>query len=55
MKLLFSAKRGKDWDYSLHYSDEPGKEELLLDVDTHIEQSDEAYDLLLDAALEQHG
>lgn len=49
-EITFFSKRGKDWDYSLHYSDEPGNEELLLDVDTHIEQSDEAYDLLLDAA-----
>ncbi|MBP1903926.1 hypothetical protein J2Z32_000543 [Paenibacillus turicensis] len=49
-EITFFSKRGKDWDYSLHYADEPGNEELLLAVDAHIEQSDEDFDQLLDAA-----
>lgn len=50
-EITFFSKRGKDWDYSLHYADEPGNEELLLAVDAYIEQSDDAFDDLLDAAL----
>ena len=50
-EITFFSKRGKDWDYSLHFADDPGKEELLLAVDAHIEQSDDDFDELLDAAL----
>lgn len=49
-EITLFSKRGNDWDYSLHYADEPGKEELFLAVDAYIEQSDEAFDELLDAA-----
>lgn len=49
-EVTFFSKRGHDWDYSLHFAGEPGDEEQLLLVDAHIEQNDEAFDSLLDAA-----
>lgn len=49
-EITFFSKRGHDWDYSLHYAEEPGIEEQLLAVDAKIEQEDAWFDALLDAA-----
>lgn len=49
-EVTFFSKRGNDWDYSLHFAGEPGDEEQFLLVDAYIEQNDEAFDSLLDAA-----
>ncbi|MNJ54320.1 hypothetical protein D3C77_497550 [compost metagenome] len=49
-EITFHSKKGKDWDYSLHYADEPGDEEQFLLVDTRIEEDDAWFDQLLDAA-----
>ncbi|GGA48084.1 hypothetical protein [Paenibacillus physcomitrellae] len=51
-EITFYSKKGKDWDYSLHFHAEPGEEEKLLVVDAFIEESEEAFDNLLDAALD---
>lgn len=51
-EINFFSKRGKEWDYSLHFSDEPGNEDEMNSVDAFIEEDDEAFDMLLDAALE---
>ncbi|GGH22032.1 hypothetical protein [Paenibacillus segetis] len=49
-EVTFYSKKGSDWDYSLHFAGEPGDEDQLLLVDAHIEQDDEGFDDLLDAA-----
>ncbi|MNN61462.1 hypothetical protein D3C81_1766970 [compost metagenome] len=49
-EITFYSKRGNDWDYSLSYANEPGVEEQLIEVDQAIEQNDELFDRLLDAA-----
>lgn len=51
-EITFFSKKGNDWDYSLHYADEPGIEEQFLLVDERIEEDDEWFDRLLDAAWE---
>jgi hypothetical protein len=51
-EVTFFSKRGKEWDYSLHFHAEPGDEEQLLTVDTYLENNDDAFDALLDAALD---
>ncbi|MNS05675.1 hypothetical protein D3C72_370810 [compost metagenome] len=51
-EITFFSKRGKDWDYSLHFANESGDEDQLLAVDTRIEEDDEWFDKLLDAALD---
>jgi hypothetical protein len=53
-EITFYSKKGRDWDYSLHFHLEPGDEEKLLAVDAYIEESDEAFDSLLDAALDSN-
>lgn len=49
-EITFFSKNSRDWDYSLHYAKESGVEEELLAVDKRIEQDDEWFDGLLDAA-----
>lgn len=51
-EITFHSKDGRDWDYSLNFADEPGLEEQFLTVDELIEQSDDLFDDLLDAAIE---
>lgn len=51
-EITFYSQKGKDWDYSLHYAGEPGIEEQFLAVDARIEEDDEWFDTLLDAALD---
>ncbi|HEY4391702.1 MAG TPA: hypothetical protein VGN02_10200 [Paenibacillus sp.] len=49
-EITFYSKKGREWDYSLNYAKESGAEEELLAVDERIEQDDEWFDSLLDAA-----
>ncbi|EOS57269.1 MULTISPECIES: hypothetical protein [Paenibacillus] len=49
-EITFYSEKGTDWDYSLHYANEPGIEEQFLAVDERIEEDDELFDTLLDAA-----
>lgn len=51
-EITFFSKKGKDWDYSLHFAKESGSEERLLQVDAFLEESNEAFDQLLDSAIE---
>lgn len=50
-EITFYSKKGKEWDYSLNYAAESGLEEQMMAVDTWIEEDDEGFDTLLDAAL----
>lgn len=49
-EVTFYSKKGKEWDYSLHFYDEPGADEEMDAVDAFLEE-DDAFDLLLDAAM----
>lgn len=49
-EITFFSKKGKEWDYSLNYANEPGVEEQFLQVDEALEQDDDLFDTLLDAA-----
>lgn len=54
-ELTFFSKRGKDWDYSLNFADEPGSEEEMLKADELLAENDDLFDALLDAALDTMG
>lgn len=54
-EITFMSKKGKDWDYSLNFAGEPGPEEEFLKADALIEESDELFDDLLDAAIDAGG
>ncbi|MDQ0493243.1 hypothetical protein [Paenibacillus brasilensis] len=49
-EITFHSKRGKEWDYSLHFAGESRVEEEMLEMDSWIEENDDLFDHLLDAA-----
>ena len=53
-EITFMSKNGKDWDYSLHFTEQSGDEEELLKMDELLENDDDVYNQLLDAALDAY-
>ncbi|MGZ9586900.1 hypothetical protein [Paenibacillus marinisediminis] len=51
-EISFFSKNGRDWDYSLHFTEQSGSEEEFLKLDERLENDDELFDMLLDAALQ---
>jgi hypothetical protein len=51
-EITLSSKDGKDWGYSLMFSGEPGTEEEILQVEDALEEDDELFDVLIDAAMQ---
>ncbi|WP_025689804.1 hypothetical protein [Paenibacillus zanthoxyli] len=51
-EITFFSKKGKEWDYSLSFADKSGSEEQFLELDARLEEDDELFDQLLDAALD---
>jgi hypothetical protein len=49
---LQSDRKPDDWNYSIHFLSEPGSEEQLDLVERAIEEDDELFDALVEAALE---
>ncbi|ANF95962.1 hypothetical protein [Paenibacillus bovis] len=49
-ELTLFSKRGTDWDYSLHFLNESGKEEEIEALETVIEENDDEFDRIIDAA-----
>ncbi|OWA34350.1 hypothetical protein B9G55_18740 [Saccharibacillus sp. O16] len=49
-ELTIYSKSGDAWEYSLHFLKESGPEEQILAFEEFIENDDEAFDLLVDAA-----
>ncbi|MEF2967193.1 hypothetical protein V3851_15250 [Paenibacillus sp. M1] len=49
-EITFYSKKGQEWDYSLNYASESGIEAEFLSVDERVEQDDDFFDALLDAA-----
>ncbi|KTD86574.1 hypothetical protein [Paenibacillus etheri] len=52
-EITFFSTRGTEWDYSLSFAGEPGSEEQFLETDALLENNDEVYNQLLDAALDK--
>lgn len=52
-EITFFSTRGTEWDYSLSFAGEPGSEEQFLETDALLENDDDIYNQLLDAALEK--
>ncbi|MNP77134.1 hypothetical protein D3C76_1744920 [compost metagenome] len=50
-EITFYSKKGHDWDYSLNYAGEPGVEDQFIALDARLEEDDEWFDTLLNAAL----
>ncbi|AIQ12865.1 hypothetical protein [Paenibacillus durus] len=54
-EITFFSKKGKEWDYSLSFAGESGSEEQFLELDSRLEEDDDLFDQLLDAALDAEG
>lgn len=52
-EITFYSSRGTEWDYSLSFAGEPGNEEQFLETDALLENDDDVYNQLLDAALDK--
>lgn len=49
-EITFFSKKGREWDYSLNFANESGSEEEFLAADAMIEEDDDLFNQLLDAA-----
>jgi hypothetical protein len=49
-EITLHSKRGYDWDYSLNFLNESGREEDILVVEEALEEDDELFDKLVEAA-----
>ncbi|RXZ78310.1 hypothetical protein EBB07_27730 [Paenibacillaceae bacterium] len=49
-EITLQSKKGKDWSYGLHFLDRSGSEEEIFEVEEQLEEDDELFDLLVDAA-----
>lgn len=49
-ELTLQSKRRQDWSYSLHFQNESGSEEEIELVEEWLEEDDEAFDQMIDAA-----
>lgn len=56
-ELTIYSKNGNTWEYSLHFLQQPGPEEEILAFEEYIENDEEAFDILVDAAWDtmEHG
>lgn len=50
-ELSLRNEKGEVWDYSLHFAGESGSDEQIAAVSERIDEDDELFDRLLDAAL----
>ncbi|MEW4368482.1 hypothetical protein [Paenibacillus kandeliae] len=48
-ELTLFSKRGHDWDYSLHFLNESGKEEEIEALEQVIEEDDDQFDRIIEA------
>jgi hypothetical protein len=51
-EITLHRKRGKDWSYGLFFVNEPGREEDIFAVEDYLEEDDEAFEGLIDAAMQ---
>ncbi|SDC04806.1 hypothetical protein SAMN02799630_02531 [Paenibacillus sp. UNCCL117] len=52
-ELTLQSKNSRDWNYSLSFAGESGSEEDFYAVEARLEEDDELFDSLVDAAMEQ--
>lgn len=52
-EITLHSKRRKDWSYSLSFSKDSGKEEHILQLEELLEEDDELFDQLVEAASHQ--
>lgn len=50
-EMTLHSKKGKDWSYGLLFLKQPGDEEEIVAVEDWLEEDDEAYEQLVEAAL----
>lgn len=50
-EITLFSKKGKEWEYGLHFAEESGSEEMIDSVEAFLEEDDDAFDRLVDAAL----
>lgn len=51
-EITLFSKKGKEWDYGLHFAGEPGSEAHIDAVEAHLEENDEAFDRFIEAVLD---
>jgi hypothetical protein len=51
-ELSLASDDGNDWMYNLHFTENSGTDELMDQVSNWIDENDEAFDELLQAALD---
>jgi hypothetical protein len=49
-EITLQSKKGKEWSYSLNFLNESGSEEEIDAVEELLEENDEQFDLLVNAA-----
>jgi hypothetical protein len=49
-ELTLHSTKGNEWSYGLHFLGEPGIEEEIFELDEYIEDNDELFDQLIEAA-----
>ena len=49
-ELTLQSKRRQDWSYSLHFQNESGSEEEIVQVEEWLEEDDEAFDQMIEEA-----
>lgn len=52
-EITFFSKKGKEWDYSLNFTEQSGSEEEMLAMDELLEEDDDLFEQLLAAAKQQ--
>jgi predicted RNase H-like HicB family nuclease len=49
-EIALHSKKGKEWSYGLFFLNEPGAEEDIFAVEDYLEENDEAFEQLVEAA-----
>lgn len=49
-EVTLQSKKGKEWMYALNFADGSGKEEEIMQLEEWLEEDDELFDALIDAA-----
>ncbi len=52
-EMALQSKKGKDWGYGLFFLHESGNEEQLDQMEDLLEEDDELFDFLIEAAMER--
>ncbi len=50
-EVTLLSKKGKTWDYSLNFAGEPGPEEQIAEAEAALEEDDDLFDRIIDAAM----